>query len=480
MGPSQTDTPPQNGATPAFAWETHYPAGMQWRASFPQRPLFTLLDEAAERYADRPFLDFLGRKYRYDAARQSVERLAAALQSLGLGRGGRVGLFLPNSPYFVFSYFAVLKAGGTVVAFNPLLGEQELARQLAHSQTELLITIDAKELFSKVVRLRLPKGIVVCETSRALPWPKSLLFLLQPSKRCAIPKREGFLRFHQLLRRAGAWREPARDPTNDIAVLLYTGGTTGMPKGVCLSHASLYANAHQSAMGLTSAQPGRERVVAVLPLSHAFGMTAVMNAGIVLGAELILLPRFQVTELLATIERKKATMLMAVPALFSAILGYRGRRQHDLASLRICSSGGDLLPREVKSAFQELAGCEIYGGYGLTECAPVVSSNPPHGLDKPGSIGVPVPGTVIEIVSAEDRATPLPLGQIGEICIRGPQLMKGYWQDEAATEEALAGGRLHTGDLGYLDEDGYAYLVDRLKDVIISSGYKIYPRWVET
>ena len=476
-----SEKPGGPGAAEAFPWEAHYPAGMDWRASLPQRPLLALLDEAAKRFAERPFLDFLGRRCSYAEGRRAVLSLAAALQSLGIGRGSKVGLFLPNSPYFVLSYFAVLKAGATVVAFNPLLGEQELARQLAHSEAELLITIDAKELFPKVRALALPKGIVVCRTWRALPFPKNLLFLLQRHKRCApVPEEARFIAFHKLLRRAGAFQEPAIDPAKDIAVLLYTGGTTGLPKGVCLTHASLYVNARQSALGLVSARPGQERMLAVLPLSHAFGMTAVMNAGIALGAELILLPRFQLLEVLAAIERKKATIFMGVPALFSAILGYRAKRKFDLASLRICSSGGDLLPEQVKTAFQNLTGCEIYEGYGLTECGPVVSSNPPHGLEKRGSIGVPVPGTVIEIVSPDNRRTPMPLGQIGEICVRGPQLMSGYWKDEKATAEAMADGRLHTGDLGYLDEDGYAFLVDRLKDVIISSGYKIYPRWVET
>jgi long-chain acyl-CoA synthetase len=267
---------------------------------------------------------------------------------------------------------------------------------------------------------------------------------------------------------------------DDTAVLQYTGGTTGAPKAVTLSHGNLFANARQISLWFTRAEPGAERIIAILPLTHSFGMTAIMNLALSLGGEMILLPRFKMRELLGAIERRRATMILGVPTLFHAINEYSRLSRHDLSSLKVAVSGGDSLPIPVQQRFEQLTGCPLAEGYGLSECGPVVAcGNPLEGLARPGSCGLPLPGTVVEIVSLEDGVSVLPPDTIGEICVTGPQVMSGYWQRPDETAKCLRNGCLHTGDVGQMDEDGYLYFVDRLKEVIVVHGYKVYPRVVE-
>lgn len=468
---------------PEHPWTAAYPEGLEWYAEIPSRPLFALLDDAAERYGHHGFIDFLGKKYSYQEAGEIVGRLAHGFRNLGVAKGVKVGLFLPNCPYFVFCYFAVLKAGGTVVTYNPLLAEQELARQIRDSETELMVTLDLARLYDKLAGLRGEvelRKLVICKMSRILAFPKNLLFAIAKRKaRAIIPDDDRHVPFDSLLVEPEVARLPEVDPRHDIAVLLYTGGTTGEPKGVCLTHDNLYANTLQGARTLTTVGRGTERVLAVIPFFHAFGMTAVMNTSIALGAEMILLPRFELKELLRTIDRKKPTLFAAVPTIYIAITTAQDLQKYDLSSLKLCNSGGDALSPEVKEAFERASGCKLREGYGLTEASPAATFNPPGAADKPGSIGLPMPRTVIEILSIEDRRTPLPPGETGEICISGPQVMAGYWKRADATAEVVIEGRLHTGDVGYTDEDGYTYLVDRLKDVIKTGGYTVYPRVVE-
>jgi long-chain acyl-CoA synthetase len=477
--------PHRKTAPPSHPWlaNANYPKGIDWYAELPERPLYAIFDDAVRRYAERPFLDFLGRRYSYLEAGRLVDRLAGALQGLGVDKGVKVGLFLPNCPYFVFAYFAVLKAGGTAVLYNPLRAKAEIAHQIRDSETELMITLDLKRLYATLDAVRGESGLktlIVGSMVRSLPFLKNLLFAALKRRELATFVPDGFhLSFERLIADAPAFRPRDIDPRRDIAALLYTGGTTGLPKGVCLSHYNLYANTLQCALGLPTADPGRERTVAVIPFFHAFGMTAVMNTSIALGAEIIPLPRFDLDQLLAIIAKKRGTMLLGVPAIFAAIANHKRLARYDLSSLKICTSGGDTLPGETKRRFEQVAGCGLHEGYGLTECSPVVASCSPAGLDKPGSAGVPVPQTVVEIVSLDDRRTPLPPGQTGEICVSGPQVMTGYWNNPEATAEILDDGRLHTGDIGYMDERGYFYLVDRLKDLIITRGYNVYPSTVE-
>jgi long-chain acyl-CoA synthetase len=445
--------------------------------------LHTLLDSAAARYPDHVCMSFLGRETTYGKVAQIVARLAGALRGAGVRRGTRVALFLPNSPQLVFAFFAVLNAGGTVVNCNPLTGAEEFVRQMADSGAEIVVTLGLAPLYDKAEQALRETGvrrIVVASLADELPMLTGALFRFAHwRERASVPVDEAHLSFQDLLA-ASPIAQPDRTARNDIAVLQYTGGTTGDPKAVMLSHGNLSANAEQISRWFTKAVPGAERIVAILPLTHSFGMTAVMNLALSLGGEIILLPRFKMSELLGAIERRRATMIMGVPTLFHAINEYRGLSRYDLSSLKVAVSGGDSLPIPVQQRFEQLTGCPLAEGFGLSECSPVVTcGNPLEGLSRQGSCGLPLPGTVVEIVSLEDGLTVLPPGALGEICVTGPQVMSGYWQRPDETENCLRNGRLRTGDIGRMDEDGYLYFVDRLKEVIVLHGYKVYPRMVE-
>jgi long-chain acyl-CoA synthetase len=324
------------------------------------------------------------------------------------------------------------------------------------------------------------KTIVVGSMGGLLPWRERTLFALLRQKEIAdVPYDQGHVKFKKLIANDGKPVPVAIDPRHDLAVLQYTGGTTGLPKGAMLTHAALYANTQQVRMWAVGVRPGQEKVVGALPLFHVFGMTGVMNVGIAGGFEIILLPRFRLDQLLKVIHQERATVLMGVPTMFSAINGSQLLDHYDLSSLRFCISGGAPLPEAVQTTFERLTGCLLVEGYGLTEAGPVCTLNPFGGERRPGSVGLPLPGTLVEIVSLDEPGRRLPLGQRGEICVSGPQLMAGFARRPEETAEALQGGRLHTGDVGYIDRDGYVYLIDRIKDLILNGGFNVYPRMVE-
>jgi long-chain acyl-CoA synthetase len=480
-------TTPSDGSSrssdPGRPWLAHYPPHIDWFAPIAEKPLFELLDHAVATYPNNICIDFLGKTYSYREIGELVKRVAKGLQGIGVTRGTKVGLFLPNSPYSVIFFFAILKAGGVVVNYNPLYAERELIHQIQDSDTDIFITLDLKALYDKVPPLlrqtRLAK-VVICRLQDALPFPKNRLYPLVKRKDIAtFPLDDQHVRFVDLIANDGRFALHPVDPPGDPAVLQYTGGTTGVPKGAMLSHANLYANAMQCEKWFPEGEPGGERVVGVLPLFHVFAMTVVMTYGIYGGAKLILLPRFEIVQLLETITKKKPTMMPGVPTLFTAINNYKNLQKYDLSSLKYCISGGAALPLEVKHNFERLSGCTLVEGYGLSETSPVATSNPFRGVNKAGSIGLPLPGTTIEIASIEHPTRLLPVGERGEVCISGPQVMIGYWKRPDATAQAIVDGRLHTGDIGYMDEDGYTFIVDRLKEMIIAGGYNIYPRNVE-
>ncbi|WP_041786853.1 long-chain-fatty-acid--CoA ligase [Rhodospirillum centenum] len=463
-------------------WERHYPQGVDWHADIPKRSLIALFDDAVARYGDKPFLEFLGKRYTYRQVSALVDRFAKGLQGLGVRKGRTVGLFLPNTPYFVIAYFGVLKAGGTVVNFNPLYAEREIAKQIDDSEATIMVTLDVKATYTKLARMlvetRLEK-IVVCPMADVLPFPKNWLFpFVRRQDLALIPHDAHHVRFRELTANDGRFTPVAIDPVEDVAVLQYTGGTTGVPKGAMLTHANIYANTVQAALWFPEAVDGAERMLGVLPLFHVFAMTCVMNLTIYKGGEIVLLPRFDLDQVLETIDRKKPTLFPAVPTIYTAINNHKHREKYDLSSIKLCNSGGAPLPVEVKAKFEEIAGCKLVEGYGLSESSPVATINPPD-ASVPGSIGMPLPGTVIEIMSLEDRSRPVALGERGEVCIRGPQVMKGYWKRPDETANTIVDGRLHTGDVGYMDERGYTYIVDRIKDMILAGGYNVYPRNVE-
>ena len=465
-------------------WAAQYPRDVDWLLDIPVRPVHALLDDAVAAFAARPFLDFLGSRYTYAQAARLIAKAAAGFQRLGVRKGTKVGLLLPNSPYSVICYFAILKSGGTVVNYDPLGAEQALIRQIKDSETDIMVTLDLTALYGKVAAALAKtslRHIVICQMAQALPFFKGLLFRVARWREIVKPSRgNGHIFFDELIDNDGAYQAIETAPLSDVAVIQYTGGTTGEPKGVMLSHQNIYANTCQNRAWFTRAEPGRERLLAIIPFSHSFGMTAVMNFAISLGGELVIFPRFDLKQTLRAMARKRVTILIGVPTLFHAINQCPEIKRYDLSSLKICISGGDSLPRAVQTKFVELTGCPLAEGYGLTECAPVVTcSNPLEGIDRPGSCGLPLPRTTVEIVSLQNPRTVLPPGERGEICVSGPQVMLGYWRQAEATRNCLIDGRLYTDDIGWMDADGFLYFVDRRKEVIIVHGYKVYPRNVE-
>jgi long-chain acyl-CoA synthetase len=482
MKPAMDEDP--TAVSPRRPWADQYPRAIDWLLDIPIRPVHALLDDAVASFAAGPFLDFLGSRQTYAQAAGLIAKAALGFRRFGMRKGTKVGLLLPNSPYSVICYFAILKAGGTVVNYNPLCAEQELVRQIEDSETDIMVTLDLTALYGKVAaalaRTRL-RRIVICRMARALPFPKDVMFQLAHRREIAKPARGGgHVFFDDLIDNDGAYDIVETAPLSDVAVIQYTGGTTGEPKGVMLSHQNVYANTRQVRTWFTRAEPGRERLLAIIPFSHSFGMTAVMNFAVSLGGELVIFPRFDLKQVLRAIERKRVTILVGVPTLFRAINDSSGVGRYDLSSLKICISGGDSLPRSVQSKFVELTGCPLAEGYGLTECAPVVTcSNPLEGIDRPGSCGLPLPRTTVEVVSLQSPRSVPAAGEPGEICVSGPQVMLGYWRQAEATRHCLVDGRLHTGDIGWMDADGFLYFVDRLKEVITVHGYKVYPRNIE-
>lgn len=446
------------------------------------RAVPSLLTEAARQWGGSPAIDFMGRVWSYSALEQLVDQAAQGLQKIGVMPGSRVGLCLPNTPYAVIYFFAVLRAGGIVVNYNPLYVERELAHAIRDSGTEIMVTIDLEMVYPKVARVAAETGlrhVVVCPMAGALPWLKSKLYPFVRGKDiAAVRYGRQVLRHAQIMANPGK-PDPVATTPDTTAVLQYTGGTTGTPKAAELTHGNITCNADQVIAGMGRDAFGRERVMGVLPLFHVFALTSVMILSVQTGSEMILVPRFDLDDLLATIARTKPTMFPAVPTIYSALVEAATRKGVDLRSIKLCISGGAPLPVETRERFMALTGCALMEGYGLSETSPVVAFTPPDKPYKPGSVGLPVAGTVVEIRDPEHPEQKVAQGERGEICVRGPQVMRGYWNRPAETAQVLEGGLLRTGDVGYLDADGYLFLVDRIKDVIIAGGYNIYPRMLE-
>lgn len=481
---TQPQTPAEQGGHAATApWLRSYPDGIDWAFNEPPGTLTALLDAAVRRFGPRPALDFLGRRWSYAELGALVDRAAAGFRGLGAGPGTRIGLCLPNSPFFVIAFFAALKAGATVVNFNPLYVEAELAAQAADSGTTIMVAIDLQPIFGRVLGLLgqgTVKRVVACRFHRALNPLKGMVFRVSKRRMlAAVPRNDDRVVSFDSLTAAPPMVGPPAVSPEDLAVLQYTGGTTGTPKGVMLTHANLAANCRQVQRWFPESRPGEERMLAVLPLFHVFALTTVMNAGLAWGAEIVLLPRFAPPQLLGALRRRRPTLFPGVPTLFKAILD-NGATVDDLSSVRACISGGAPLPLPVKQEFEAAAGCVLVEGYGLTEASPVCFCNPVHGENRAGTIGLPLPGVRAEIRSLDDPAQPVPLGARGELVLRGPNVMRGYWQRPDDTAAVMTpDGWLRTGDVGIMDADGYVTLVDRIKDLIICSGYNVYPRMVE-
>ncbi len=453
-----------------------------WTTSFPPESLVHLFEDSASRRGDAPLIDFLGRRYSYAQTRAAADRVACGLAALGYGKGDRIGLFLPNVPHYLAAYYGILKLGATVVNFSPLYTAGELAHQVADSGTRLLFTISAKALLPtalEVLETSAIERLVVGSVAGGLPAAKSVLYrLLKRSETVDRPADPRVIAFSTLIANPGTCTPVAIDAAKDLAVIQYTGGTTGTPKGAMLTHANMAANARQvAAIDPGADQP--DRIVGVLPLFHVFANTCVLNRTVAAGGMIVMLPRFDAGQTLAAITRTKATSLPGVPTMYRALLDHPDIARTEFASLRVCISGGAPLPAEVKTAFETRTGARLIEGYGLSESAGVVACNPYEGEGEAGTIGQPLPGTLIRLVDKEDPHRAAAAGEPGEILVKGPQIMAGYWQRPDADAEVFVDGWLRTGDVGTIDANGFIRIVDRLKDMIAVSGFKVFPSQIE-
>jgi long-chain acyl-CoA synthetase len=469
-----------------YQWLRSYPKNVDWFAELKGEPLPDILDRTVRDYGASTCTYFMGATMKYDEIGALASKAAKGLQELGVRKGTRVGLLLPNVPYYPILYYAILKAGGIVVNFNPLYTIEEITHQAKDSGITMMVTLDLAVLFPKAEAL-LAAGtiekLIVCPFPKVLPGLKAMLFKLLKSKELARPDTSPhsakIVSFDKLTANDGNYDRVAIDPDEDVAVLQYTGGTTGVPKGAMLTHSNLSINLQQADLWEPGVEKGTERIMAILPFFHVFAMTTIMTRGIANAAMMILLPRFDVAMALKIIRETKPTIMPGVPTLFNALRNHPKLKPEDLKSLRSGISGGAPLPVELKRNFENEAGVIIVEGYGLSETSPIATCNPLDGPVKEGSIGLPVPRTLISLRSLDDPAQEVPLGEKGEICIAGPQVMKGYWNKPQETEAVFVGEFFRTGDVAVMDEDGFIYIVDRIKDLILCSGYNVYPRRIE-
>jgi long-chain acyl-CoA synthetase len=449
------------------------------------RVLPDLLDKAVAEHPDWPALDFMSREWSYAELGAEVEQAAAGLERLGLKRGDRFALCLPNCPYYVVLYFAVLRLGGIVVNLNPLYSVDELDHLVRDSGAHMVAVPDVKAVSDKIAEVAADPAagiehIVLCPFADILPRLKGWAYrLTRRSQTARMGDCPLFFPYADLLVGGATPSRVGLDP-DDIAVLQYTGGTTGVPKGAMLTHANLAANSAQMRLHNFKQRDRQERTTAVLPMFHVFALTTVLNYSIDIAGEIVLLPRFEMKQFLASLKRKPPTQLFGVPTLWIALNGVPLEKLPDMSEIRACVSGGAPLPLEVRQEFERRTGVPVVEGYGLTEASPIIACNPLYdGEIKDNSCGPAFPATVLEIRDHENPDKLMPLGERGEVCARGPQVMKGYWKRPDATERTMHDGALRTGDIGYLDEDGYLFLVDRIKDLILCSGYNVYPRTIE-
>ena len=470
-------------------WIKSYPEGVRWDAELPVMPVQDIVDRSAERWPDLPAIDFMGRKWSYAELRDLTDRAAAGFQALGVGPGVHVGLYLPNTPHYIVAFFGVLKAGGVVVNYSPLDAEKVLEHKVEDSRTDIIVTLDLQAMAPQMVRLldktRLKKLVVgnVAEMTGA-PGPIGQQ-MKQAGQLAELSADSRLVPFAQLIDNAGAYQKhPIADPRETLAVLQYTGGTTGHPKGAMLTHGNL-TTACSQAWVLTQGEPkvlalAAERVLVVLPLFHIYALMADMLFGLMIGAELVIHLRFELDAAVRDIAAKRITVFPGVPTMFTAVLQHPKLGELDLSSLRHCSSGGAPLPLEVQQRFQSATGCSLNEGWGMTETSPTGTFTPTFGKRKAGSCGLPVPQTVIKLVDVNDPTREVPIGERGEMCIKGPNVMKGYWNNPQATADAMtADGFFRTGDVAIMDDDGFIFIVDRTKDMILCGGFNVYPRNIE-
>jgi long-chain acyl-CoA synthetase len=459
----------------APAWEQSYPPGVRWEAPIATTTLQELLDTSLAAYGERPAFSYRQRTLSYRAFGDYAARAAAGFVRLGIGRGSAVALLLPNTPYHPISFFATLRAGARVVHLSPLDAERELIHKLNDSGARTLVTTNLFGLTSKALRLLAGGHVDSVIVGDDAAWGPA------PTPPDVCPEAANVIAFERVLEAIppSHWPDVSRD---DIALLQYTGATTGVPKAATLTHANLTA-AVSSYKEWVRAQirvgAAPDRVIMVLPLFHIYGLCSVMLRHLASGNELMLRSRFDVEAVLRDIEVERATSFPGVPTMWIALVNHPGIEARDFSSLRVVASGGAPLPVEVAERFKRITGLSLPSGWGMTETSPAGISPPANCLPKPGTIGIPLPGITVEVVAVDDPHRVLGVGQIGELRIKGLNVMKGYWNRPAETAAVFVDGFFLTGDIGYMDEDGYFFLVDRKQDLIISGGFNVYPAVVE-
>ncbi|WP_373185625.1 long-chain fatty acid--CoA ligase [Halopseudomonas sp.] len=465
-------------------WLKSYPETVKWDAPLALRPVSELLEAAVRDYPDNPAIDFLGHKLTYRQLESLVARFARGLQDLGVRPGVHVGIYLPNCPHYFIAFLGVLRAGGTVVNYSPLDAERTLAHKIEDSETDIMVTLDLAAFYPKMVTLldttRLKTLVVGRLTEFCGAVSEAQAGQLGPSAQVAY--NDSCHAFGALLDNAGDFTAyPIDDPRTALAVLQYTGGTTGAPKGAMLTHANITGSCAQlEAILDSSLQAGQERVLAVLPPFHIYALMINMIFSLRLASEVYLHPRFDAETVLREIADSRITTFPGVPTMFIGLLAHPLTSELDLTSLKMCNSGGAPLPIDVQQRYQDVAGCALREGWGMTETTTSGTFTPKEAEPHPGSCGLPVPGSRIRIMSLDGSGGEMPVSKRGEVCIDGPNVTAGYWKRPDATAEAMtADGFLRTGDVGYMDEDGWVYIVDRTKDMILCSGYNVYPRTIE-
>jgi len=464
-------------------WLPTYPKHVAWDQTFMAQPLYKIIEDSAQNFPDNMAYNFMGAELSYRDLLEQVCQMAKGLQGLGVGKGTNVGIFMPNCPQFIIAYFGILRAGGTVVNYSPLYSEHELIGQVEDSETDVMLTVDLISLYptiQEVAKKSRLKHLVVDKFSHAMPLSKRVMFDLFKSK-ATLKHREDqyYVNYTQLLDNDGRPEAVDINVQEDVAVIQYTGGTTGVPKGAMLTHANIYINVLQLESWAIDIEKGKEIILGSLPFFHVFAMTVVMDLSLYMGAKLVIQPKFVLDEAIAIMQKEKPTIFAGVPTMFTALLNHKDAPNIGMENIKMCMSGGAPLPVELSQSFKKQMGISISEGYGLTETSPVCASNPYDRDSRSGSIGLPMPATEIFIIDRDDPNKIMPLGEAGEICIRGPQVMKGYWKRPEATSESFINGLLRTGDVGYMDEEGYTYIIDRDKDLILVGGFNVYPRVIE-
>lgn len=469
----------------AKPWLSQYPPEIPHTLSYDPIPVQEYLTRAYRDYPEKVAIHFLGKDLTYQELYESALKFANYLRSLGIQKGDRVAIMLPNCPQNVIGYYGILYAGGIVVQTNPLYTEREIAYQMKDSGAKAILSLDI--LFpriSKVIKETNLENIIITGIKDYLPFPKNLVYPFIQKKQYGFTvkvEHRGMNHLFPEAMKVGKAQEidVPFDFEEDVAILQYTGGTTGFPKGVMLSHKNLIANASMCDAWLYRCKKGEETILGILPFFHVYGMTTVMILSVMLGNRMVLLPKFDVDSALKTIDKQKPTLFPGAPTIYIGLLNHPDIAKYDLSSIQACLSGSAPLPVEVQEKFEEVTGGKLVEGYGLTESSPVTHANFVWDNERiKGSVGVPWPDTEAAIFQV-DSTEPMPPREIGEICVRGPQIMKGYWNRPEDTENTMRDGWLLTGDLGYMDEKGFFYVVDRKKDMIIAGGFNIYPREIE-